>query len=263
LTALYEKHPVRNDIAGTVESIAKIDKDLLYKCYHSFYNPSNMILFTCGDVECDKVAQVVDKYVTNAPLGEIKRIFPNEPENVNKKLVEQKLSVANPLFMIGFKDNDLGKTGSEMMRKIIVTEILNRMLVGKSSKTYNSLYEKGLINDSFFFEYSCEADYAFAAMGGESTDPNAAKEEILEGIKKAELLEEDFLRCKKSLIGRFLRMFNSVEGLSNVFVSSIFQGMDMFEYLDICESVTLEEARLRKEYLFREENCAMSIVWPN
>ena len=32
------------DIAGTVDSISKIDKDILYKCYNTFYHPSNTIM---------------------------------------------------------------------------------------------------------------------------------------------------------------------------------------------------------------------------
>lgn len=33
LRGMYKKHPVRIDIAGTVESISHITAELLYKCY--------------------------------------------------------------------------------------------------------------------------------------------------------------------------------------------------------------------------------------
>ena len=36
LMNMYHCHPVRIDIAGTVESIAQIDHELLYKCYETF-----------------------------------------------------------------------------------------------------------------------------------------------------------------------------------------------------------------------------------
>ena len=40
LQGMYQNHPVKIDIAGTVESIAKINADLLYQCYNTFYNLS-------------------------------------------------------------------------------------------------------------------------------------------------------------------------------------------------------------------------------
>jgi predicted Zn-dependent peptidase len=39
LNALYVNHPVKIDIAGTVDSISKITKDALHKCYNTFYHP--------------------------------------------------------------------------------------------------------------------------------------------------------------------------------------------------------------------------------
>lgn len=262
LCAMYSNHPVKKDIAGTVESIAEINKDILYKCYHSFYNPTNMILFTCGNVECEKVAELADKYVTSSPIGEIDRFFPVEPPEINETLIEQKLSVSNPIFMLGFKDSDLGVEGSLMLRKQIVTDILLEMLFGKSSAIYNELYEEGLINESFEIDYSCEKNYAYSCMGGESSNPQEAKNVIIKGIKNASLSEDEFGRCKKVMIGRFLRMFNSVERLSNSFVSNIFRGVDIFEYLDICESITIDEARSRMSCHFTEKACAMSVIRP-
>ena len=262
LSAMYVSHPVKKDIAGTVESISRINKDILYKCYNTFYNPSNMILFACGDVDCKRVEQLADKYVTASPIGEINRHYPEEPPRINQSVSEQRLSVALPIFLLGFKDSELKQRGGDMLRKQITTEVLLEMLAGKSSPLYNTLYEKGLINDSFELDFSSETDYAHTVMGGESTDPEAARAIILKQMREAKLLPDDFQRCKKVLIGRFLRLFNSVENVSNTFVSNIFKGIDIFEYPQICEQITLKEAKDRKKSNFTEENCAMSVVRP-
>ncbi len=262
LGALYQNHPVRNDIAGTVESISRIDRDVLYKCYHSFYNPSNMALFTCGDVDCGRVAELVDKYVTASPIGSIGRFYPVEPPQVRQSEVIQKLSVASPIFLLGFKDNDLNVEGSLLLRKQIVTEILLEMLAGKSSATYNSLYEQGLINQTFDIDFTAEGNYAFSTLGGESCDPLAARDALLEKIGKATLTQEAFDQCKKVVIGRHLRLFNSVEKLSNSFVSAIFRGTDLFEYLGVCDSIALEEVQSRKDKHFTPQNSAVSIIEP-
>ena len=56
---LYENHPVRIDIAGTVESISHINKDLLYECYGTFYHPSNMLLFVVGPVNVEQTMKQI------------------------------------------------------------------------------------------------------------------------------------------------------------------------------------------------------------
>jgi predicted Zn-dependent peptidase len=82
LKCLYYKHPVRIDIGGTVESIQKIDVDTLYKCYNTFYHPSNMIFFVIGCIEPEQVFELVEKNEATkglVPQDDIKRIYPEEP----------------------------------------------------------------------------------------------------------------------------------------------------------------------------------------
>jgi len=107
LRALYSHNPVRVDIAGTVESISKIDKDVLYNCYNTYYNPANMVVAVAGDVSAQKVFEIVDKIVVPRESGEVKSIYPDEPDAVCKSFVEDFSSVAKPLCSIGFKDNFL------------------------------------------------------------------------------------------------------------------------------------------------------------
>ena len=262
LEALYVNHPVRKDIAGTVETIAEINKDILYKCYNTFYNPSNMILFTCGDVDPEMVEEVADKHIKANEQAEIGRFYKTEPERINKAKVEQNLSVATPLFLLGFKDTDVGYEGEMLLKKDITTSILLDMLAGKSSEMYNELYEQGLINDSFSASYEGERDYGFSAMGGESPNPELVQEIILKGLASANLTEQEFQRCKKVQKGQFLRMFNSVDRLSHSFVTNLFKGIDLFNFLDVCDSVTLQDVQSRLQRHLTSENAAISVIKP-
>lgn len=262
LDCLYVNHPVKKDIAGTVESIGEIDKDLLYKCYNTFYNPTNMILFACGNVDCEKIEQLVNKYVTANPNTEIKRFLPDEPKVINKKYKEQKLSISTPLFQIGFKDTDVGYGGTKLLRKEIITSILLEILLGEGSDLYNKLYTEGLINDSFDADFEAEISYGFSSFSGESTDPDKVLDTILQAFSNMEFNEEEFERAKKVELARYLRMWNSVEGVSNTMVSDLFKGINIFEYSDIVKDITLDDVKLRFKEHFDEKNCAMSVIKP-
>ena len=262
LDCLYVNHPVKKDIAGTVESIAEIDKDVLYKCYNTFYNPTNMILFTCGNVDCEEVSKLVDKYVKATPNSEIIRYLPDEPENINKKYIEQRLSISTPLFQIGYKDNDVGYGGTKLLKKEIVTSILLEILLGEGSDLYNKLYDEGLINDSFGTDYEAEISYAFASISGESNDPDKVLEVICDAFSKMKFSEEEFERIKKVEIARYLRMWNSVEGVSNTMVSDLLKKINIFEYSDAVGDICLDDIKLRFKELFDEKNCVMSVIKP-
>ena len=267
LGAMYHNHPVNKDIAGTVESISKIDKDILYKCYNTFYMPSNMILLMTGDIDIEKTIEVVDKNIISRgnPDDVIERIYPSEPDAIKEPLVEQQLSVAAPLFQLGFKDADTGLEGEELLKKDIMIRILLEMIAGSSSNLYKRLYEEGIINDSFETDATAEKDYFFTIMGGESPNPMKAKEEIAQEINRIKddgLNRDDFERIKKVIMGRFLRQFNSIEKVANIFVANIFKGINLFDYVSVYETITFEDITKCFTNHFNTNNMAISIVKP-
>ena len=183
LGAMYEKHPVKIDIAGTVESISQITKETLYKCYHTFYHPSNMILVVVGDVEAETVFKMTDEQIiTRDNPGNIQKVFPEETHGHKSQLVESKLAVAVPQFQMGIRDR-VGFTGYDLLKRKICLEMILSMLMGRSSVLYNQLYNEGLINQSFGSEATLEESYGFTAWGGQSR-PCGCAQRIREAIQR-------------------------------------------------------------------------------
>ncbi len=268
LRCLYHNHPVRDDIGGTVESINKIDSKILHKCYKTFYHPSNMILFVAGRVEPEEVFTLV-RFKENSkdvrPQGEIKRIYPHEPLSIKDKSRRVTLDVAEPLFLMGFKDTDVGYEGYELLKKEICTDILLEMIFGRSSVHYERLYEKGLIDDRFGFSYDAQKDYSFCTIGGETRDPDRLHEELISSITQNTSEGpnlNDFNRIKKKHFGSFVKGFNSIEFIGTSFISYHHKGINIFDYLKALEETTLEDVKKRKERLFDLSKHAVSIVLP-
>ena len=151
LRALYKNHPVRIDIAGTVESIAKIDADLLYRCYNTFYNLNNMVLSIAGNVKVDEVLEIADKYLKPCEDIKLETAFPEEPEEINQREVVQKLPVGMPLFNIGFKAKP--SSGKELVRNEMLASIALSLIAGSTSPLYKEMFDDGLINSSFSLRY--------------------------------------------------------------------------------------------------------------
>lgn len=268
LGLLYHNNPVKLDIAGTVSSISKIDENLLYKCYNTFYNLSNMTLFVTGNLEPEKTLQVIQTNIKNTePFDtEIKRIYPNEPKTVAGKFKTQKISVSMPMFMIGWKDNDVGFSGKRLLKKSIEMEILLEMIFGKGSALYNELYGEGLINQGFSFEFAPQKDYSYTEIDGQSENPKAVYEKVCAHIKKLKdcgLSKEDFDRIKKVIWGDYIRSFNDIEGYSNTFITMSLLDINYFDYFEEYQKITFDDISRRFSEHFREELCVMSEIQPD
>jgi len=266
LGAFYSRHPVRIDIAGTIDSISKIDRETLYKCYNTFYHPSNMIVLVVGDVSPERVFERIEASIEKTDkLPSIKRIFPEEPEKINKIYVEESLAVSIPMFQLGYRDNFRTDDGFELLKREVAVKLLLNMLVGRSSKLYEELYSRGLINSTFGVDFTIEKEYGFSVMGGESVNPEAVRERFcraVEGAKKNGLNHDDYDRILRSMIGRYMRQFNYVELISHSFISVYFKGVNLFDYLDVYDTITFEYVNQVFHEHFDIDNMALSVIKP-
>lgn len=265
---LYNVHPIKRAIAGTVESIAKITPEYLYKCYKTFYNLSNMALVIVGKVDIESALKVIDDGIkNNEPFNEpIKTGYPKEPDSLPEDVChERAMAVASPMFMFGFKDNDTELSGFEMLKKNIEVTILHQMLFGKSSAIYKKLYDSGLINETFSVDYSMHVDYAFTSIDGESQAPYEVYDTVLnelESLGSDGLSEEDFERIKKVIWGKYIRSQNDIEDYGSTFLQMLFMGIDYFDYYKAYKSVTFSDVKNRFDKLFKRENSAIMVIKP-
>lgn len=251
IEAMYSKHPVHIDIAGTVESIGTITKETLYSCYNAFYHPSNMLLFVVGGVEPEKVISLVrsnQNAKTYGIQGEINRIFEEEPLAVKQERRECKLAVSMPKCLFGFKEKVEGLTGEAAIRRDLTTKLMLDLLFGSSTSLYQKLYDEGLISDSFGHEFNSSPQYAFSAIGGDTKDPDLLLKRIREEVDvilASGFAESDFERARKKKMGGYLRMLNSPESIAHEFTRYQFRGGNLFEVLPIYESISLDEVNKR------------------
>lgn len=268
LQALYHRHPVRIDIAGTIESISRIDKDILYKCYNTFYHPDNMMLFIAGDVDVDRSLEVVESSLDQGIVqrkDSIARYYPEEPKGIARNRVVQKLAVAQPIFNIGIKDDDVGYGGEKIFEKEIVTSILLEMLLGKGSDLYQQLYSQGLVNNTFGFDFTAELGYSYSIINGETPDPERLAGIIKDAISKIDSCDfdsQDFDLARNKLLGRYLKSFNSLEYIASNFVSYHFKGINFLEFIDRLQGVTLKSVQQRYDEHIKPGMMVMSVVLP-
>ena len=264
-SGLFRSHPIRVPILGTSETIRQITPDILNTCHRAFYTPGNMMLCVVGDVDPDRVAAIAEEVLGTEPKPVGKKIQHwVEDMTVHQPETYRTMEVSMPTFQLGFKCEDVG-WGRESVRKEIVGDLAAEALFGESSPLYLSLYEEGLIDSSFGGGFEDSEDMAMLFVSGDSDDPEAVRDAIL--ARAAELAvtgidEADFLRMKRSALGRRIRDLDSFDATCFRVCASHLSKFEYFEFPEVYADVTAEEIREFLSRVVRPERMAMAVIDP-
>lgn len=262
LENMYHNHPVKIDIAGTVESIAEITAEKLYEVYNVFYNLNNMMLCVSGNVTVDDVLKTADRLLKPSEKHTIHNVFENEPYEIVKPYVEQEFSVSMPMFNLGFKEKpDCVKGDAQAAH----TDILLFLLASETSELYRRLLDANLINSTFSYELFDGPGYCSVIFGGESREPQKVAEIIKDYIVKLRqngIDKEEFEIAKKSIYGDTVSSLNSVDTISNILADYHFKGNNIFDYIDEIANATVEDVTERLNSMLDVNNCTLSVVKP-
>lgn len=261
LRCLYKNHPVRIDIAGTVESISEITDKLLYDCYNTFYNLHNMALVVVGNADADRIVAICDECLEKAENVSVERSFEDEPRDIVKAYDEYHLAMSVPVFSFGYKEKC--ETPERTLKEIVETNILLEVLIGESSPLYSSLIEKGLINSQFSKEYFVGYGYEAIMFDGESTNPQAVADEIKQEVarlKKDGIDDELFETVRRNLYGKEIMQYNDIDAVANGMISCYFSDYGIFDTMDIYKNVTKADIEKRLFEVMDEKYSALSVV---
>lgn len=261
LREMYENHPVKIDIAGTVDSIAQIDDKLLYECYNTFYNPSNMYICIAGNINTEAVLSQIIAGMKPVEYVTVERaVFP-ETERVASHYVEQELEVSKPLFCFGYKE--IFDTAPTVKDKI-VAGIMLEILCGDCSELYRRLIDAGLIGDEFSAEYFQGDGYSAILIEGETDEPETVAGEIKKEIKSlidGGIDEKLLSAIKRSAFGDAVKKFDSTESIVMDMIDCAVSGGDLFDTVEILKEITADDIICRLKSL-KEDSSVLSVIKP-
>ena len=266
MKCLYARSPLRDSVAGTVESIAEITPELLYDCHAAFYRPSNMALCVVGDVDPEAVEKTALELLppdrAELPLrdrGPDEGLEPVAPSS------ERRMEIAAPLFAIGAK---LGPapTGPEGQRERLTAALALRCLAGSSSPFYLKHYSEGLLNATF----GCDVDYgagqAVAAFEGETSKaPRAVYDALCAEIARIRREGFDralFERQKKAALGSRIRALTNFSGLAVGMISARFAGYNAMDGFSVLSSLIREDAEAWVREKLSPDRLVLSVIYP-
>ena len=259
LKALYHKNPVRIDIAGTVESIARINAELLYRCYDTFYNLSNMVLAVTGNVTPEQVIKTVDENIKAEAPVEIIRETEEEPWEIVTDYCEKDMHVEIKKFNLGFKE----RIPENPLTYSVAVSVAFELICGKTTDFYDELMKDGLINAEFGTEFFRGRGFAVNIFAGESENPEEVKKRIIERLrflKENGVDETEFEAVRRKKYGSEVKCFNDIETLAGALVSMHFENYGLFDVFEVYRNLKKEDIDKVIRESFDESVCALSVI---
>ena len=264
LRALYEHNPIRDSVAGTVESIAEITPETLYDCHRAFYAPSNMVLCAVGDLDPEAVAETALRILPAEKMPVPQPDFgPEEAAEPAAARAELFMDVSAPQFLIG------GKLpcpqGREQLRQMLLCELALRCLVGRSSRLYTSLYGEGLLRADFSYGEESTCGTAYFELGGESAEPGRVLERFNAEVRRVSengLDAAAFENARRADYGLSLRYLDSFRTLARQLTEGAMNGYGYLDVFALSRSLTAEDCAQYIRENFAPERLALATVRP-
>ncbi len=266
-SGLFAEHPIRVPIAGTVESIADIHADTLHRCFSAFYQPARMTLAVSGPIEPESVFERAAALLatTATQITDVVSSYGKEDQtHAVRAVTDRPMEVALPLFARGFKCAPPAK-GPDMARFALLSNLAMDAFCGRCTDLYASLYDEGLINDSFDQGEFHVENAALMLATGECRNPEKLRDRLLEEAARVAqngLPEDLFNQTRRAHLGALIRRFDAPETVCHLAIDAMDNGTTPFAFYDELDHFTSEQASRLIADNVTHEKCSLSVVSP-
>jgi predicted Zn-dependent peptidase len=265
LGLLYRRHPVRDDVAGTVRDVRACDAAVLRRAHAVFYHPARLLLVAAGPVDPAAIAGLVEAAVPRGgPAAAPVRRLPRESRPAAPRRRTRRRAVPRTTFALGFAEARPGRGGAAgTLRREVATGLLLEVLFGRSSEFYAEHYESGLIDSCFGCSYVEEGGCGFTMISGESLEPRRVERAIVERLRRARAAgtrAEDLERTRSAAEGRFLRSHAGPEEAAAIVSAQAIRGVTRNAWLEALRATTTRDLDARaREHLVPERRAWASV----
>ena len=222
---LFYNNNIRSTTLGTVEDISNITVHELNEVHDAFYNPHNMQLVICGNVDPQKTMNNVLKILNKYPTKEYQKkevYFPEEPHEVFKKEEVIFGNVKIPKVKLSYK---FDRKDFPIKDTYVLGHILNLIIKTNFGAT-SEFKEKLVIEDqvqsfSVGYDFDCSNTNFYICFTFESDNPDYIIKKIKTKIKNITFTKEDFVAKMHSIKASFISNFENNEVIADIITNSV------------------------------------------
>ena len=217
------KNPFKDSIIGTVKDINSITKEILNKCYYTFYNPSNMFLVITGNFNKEEVLEEIIKNQELKKLPKIDQIkikTYKEPDEVvlKEEIINMPTDVPKIAYTIKLRCD---KFEISKRKLNIYLYILFSILFDDSSKFNEVAKDKNIITNSLYVNIlNCDT-HILVSLLNETHKYKVLIDLIKEELSSIKISVDDLERKKRVLISNEIFSYENVEIINEMIIDNI------------------------------------------
>ncbi|WP_155286225.1 EF-P 5-aminopentanol modification-associated protein YfmH [Lacticaseibacillus zhaodongensis] len=258
---LYPTHPLHVDVAGSIDSIATITPDMLKTVHAAFYQPRNMTLTVVGNFDVDAIHNVVQANQAKHDFSQLRELERGvQPDYAADSILPyrmQTLPISRSKAIVGVKGLTEIPDNRDGLRQTFAVRLLLEMIFGDSGAKYLDLYDQGVIDESFFYEFTTGRGFNYITLGGDSADPAQLSETLINVLTdykdSPDFTPARFEVLKRAAVGKFFASLNSLENIANQLASQSFSSVSPFLIPEVVEGLTFADVQNAAEMLVRSE----------
>lgn len=218
------KNPNKYKTIGDKENVSKITKEDLYRCYKTFYNPSNMILVAYGDIDEKKTISLIKDNQSKKKFDKVNEIEIkkyDEDAKVNKEYKETKRNVSKPRVSVCYKLKVPMLTGEERLKKLLFIELLLDMKFGSANPFEKNLIKEKIVETGISWTYSYFDDVILIFVQGDTTKKDMLIKKIDDKIKECKFDKELFELDRKVLKTNLVKTFENPSWVASMIYNNV------------------------------------------
>lgn len=262
---VFGDDPLGRDIAGTIETVANIDRETMIDYWRRNYGPERLVIAAGGDVDHGEIVHLAE-----AAFGDLASERPDERNSVTITQDRPRLNVVNRATEQAHLCVSVPAVSCHDDRRHAQAMIDSILSSGMSSRLFQEIREKrGLVYSVFgYFRGYEEIGQGVVYAGTDIDRVEEATEAILEELRKLRdepVSEEELTRNKELRKGRLLmsledsRSVASWVGSQEATYGEIKTPEEVMEEID---AVTAEQVQALAQELFRDDRLNMVLIGP-
>ena len=258
----WKDHPLGKPILGTKETVRRFEQPMLFDYYGRYFIPNNMILAVAGNMDHDRVVELVAQRFLALPSGP-NGFYQAAPKTQSRIIMRNKKALEQVQLCIGVPSLSIGH------EKRFASYILNTVLGGgMSSRLFQSVRERQGLAYAIYSELNpfrdtgCLSIYAGTSREAATKVVQSVVAEFRK-LKQEAITPDELRRSKDQLKGNLmLSLESSTARMSNLARQEMYfdRFYSMDEIIDRVEGVTAEAVMQLAQTCFTTENIAVTVL---
>ena len=176
------------------------------------------------------------------------------------------MAVERPKVMVGLRGIQSFENGKERLLYKWRINLLLAMLFDETSANFLRLYDTGVIDDSFNYNFEIQRGFHLATFSTDTDQMEQFADAMIQILKEAPeqlaAVKNQFEDVKHAMLGRLINQLDSPENIAMLYGGSYFDHATLLDEIEILRSIDYDELAIAIDQFVKPERLSVYQIVP-